>query len=830
MRNLLERIVGRIRFYFLVGYDRSKPLLRTIGLWVHERIQYFKTHPKTKAALMITALPVMFLIILLSLVFYDIPGAKELKAIQNPIASEVYTSDSVLIGRYFVEDRTQVRYEDISPLVIGALISTEDVRFYSHQGVDFRSLGRVVVKSILLQDESAGGGSTITQQLAKNLYPRKSYWFLSMLVNKLREGVIARRMENIYTKKEIITLYLNTIPFGDNTYGIQAAAQKFFSKNAKDLTLDQAAVLIGMLKATHNYNPRLFPKNSLARRNVVLAQMTKYKLLSKPQKDSLQKLPLNLKYNIATTKEEVAPYFREYLKGYIQKWCEKNVKSDGSSYDLYSDGLKIYTTIDSKLQAYAERAVVKQMSGLQEQFFDHWQKENPWRGNESVIYDAIKRTGRYKNLKEQGLSEKEIIAELNKPVLTKLFTWDGPKEAQVSPIDSIKHHLQYLNAGFLAMNPATGEIKAWVGGIGHEFFQYDHVKASTKRQVGSIFKPIVYATALEQGVSPCEFIPAGQQTYIDEEGQLWTPKNINYDYPVEYSMRGALAYSVNTVSVKLINRAGIENTIKVARNMGIHSDIPDVPSIALGSSAVSLLEMTAAYACLANEGISSYPYFISKIVDRKGNVYDNFKPSVSGRRAVSKETALTVRTMLQTVVQEGTASRLRWRYGIYNDVAGKTGTTQANADGWFMAMTPHLVIGTWVGADDPRIRFRSTLLGQGSNTALPMVAYFMKEINSDPAYKNISQAKFSSLPSSIRRNLACDLYELNDNLWQQIEKTVYARDSLMQVDSLAKPPPETYLQTLYRRKRRILFASQELDDDQAKNTQLIKNESNNINR
>ena len=790
---------------------------------------YFSRYSKKKWALLLVGAPLAVTLALLAFVLHETPSKTELRVIRNPIASEVYTADTILIGRYFVQDRTAIRYDEISPLVIDALISTEDVRFFEHHGVDFRSLGRVFIKSILLQDESAGGGSTITQQLAKNLFPRKDYRFCSMLINKLREGVIAMRLESMYSKKDILTLYLNTIPFGDNTFGIQAAAQRYFSRNARDLSLDQAAVLIGMLKATHYYNPRLFPKNSIARRNVVLAQMKKYNYLPAPTTDSLQRLPLRLQYKIALQNEEVAPYFREYLKTELQKWCEKNTKADGSKYNLYTDGLKIYTTIDSKLQQYAEKAVQRQMSELQVQFFRHWSKEKPWKGKERAIVDAIKRTNRYKALKEQGLDEKAIMAEMEKPVLTRLFTWDGVVEANVSPIDSIKHHLQYLNAGFLAVEPSTGQVKAWVGGIAHDFFQYDHVKASTKRQVGSIFKPLVYAAALEQGLSPCEFIPAGQETYIDDEGQLWTPRNTQYDYEVEYSMRGALAYSVNTVSVKLINRAGIENTIQLARNMGIHSEIPDVPSIALGSSAISLMEMTAAYACLANEGVSSYPYFIAAIQDRDGKIYKNFKPAVTGNRALSRESALMVRQMLQTVVQEGTASRLKWRYGIYNDIAGKTGTTQANADGWFMAMTPKLVIGTWVGGDDPRIRFRSTELGQGSNTALPMVAYFMKEINNDESYADVAKARFPSLPSDLKRRLSCDLYELNETLMAKIEESVYKRDSVIMADTLAAPPPETFLQSLYKRKRRILLASQQ-SSDQARNTNTMLISNPNTNR
>lgn len=805
MQTSVEKVLKKIR-QFVVRI--TKPLLKPIVQKANAFVHYYEINPKARIVTIMASVPILLVFFLVAVVLHDTPARKELSSIKNPLASEVYTADSVLIGRYFIQDRTQVKYEDISPLVIDALIATEDVRFFQHSGVDFVSLGRVLIKSILLQDESSGGGSTITQQLAKNLYPRKEYMLLSMLINKLREGIIARRLESIYSKKDIITLYLNTIPFGDNTYGIQAASKRFFSTDAKNLSLDQAAVLIGMLKATHYYNPRIFPKNALSRRNVVLAQMKKYNKLSGEKSDSLKKLPLGVKYSQVNVRHELAPYFREYLKQELQKWCTKNKKSDGSSYDLYADGLRIYTTIDSKLQMYAEQAVTKQMAEVQKQFNDHLQGDAPWQDREEVVMDAVRRTDRYKKLKGEGMSEAAILQVMSKPVPTRLFTWDGEKDVEMSQLDSIKHHLQFLNAGFLAMEPSTGEVKAWVGGIDHDFYKYDHVKASTKRQVGSIFKPIVCAVAIEEGISPCELIPAGQETYIDDEGQEWTPRNTQYDYDVQYSMRGALAYSVNTVSVKLIQRAGIDNTIRMSKKMGIHSEIPGVPSIALGSPAISLMEMTAAYACLANEGVSSYPYFVTAITDREGNVYDDFRPESSGRRAMSKETAQLVRHMLQTVVNEGTASRLRWKYGIYNDVAGKTGTTQANADGWFMAMTPKLVIGTWVGADDPRIRFKLTSLGQGSNTALPMVAHFLKEVNQDPSYNDIAKARFSSLDYALRSRLNCDLYEFNDNLWQQVERTVHQRDSIMQLDTLATPPPETFLQTLYKRKKRITLASE----------------------
>ena len=769
---------------------------------------YFRRHPKAFYSASVGTATFILLTIFIAFILSQTPSKKELTSIKNAVASEVYSSDSVLLGRYYIQDRTEIRYEDISPHLIDALIATEDIRFYRHKGIDYRSLGRVLVKTVLLQDESSGGGSTITQQLAKNLFPRKSYWMASMLVNKLREAVIATRMEGIYTKKELLALYLNTIPFADNTYGIQSAAKRFFSSTSKDLSKEQAAVLVGMLKATHHYNPRLFPERARDRRNVVFSQMARYGFISSPEAEVLKEKPLELSYQRTTFHEGLAPYFREHVKAEVIKWCENNRKPDGSKYNLFTDGLKIYTTLDSKLQQYAERALTRQMALIQKQFFDHWGKSKPWEGNEAIISDAVRRSRRYKQLEEQGLPEKEIMKVFNTRIPMRLFTWDGEKEVEASPLDSIRHHLQYLNAGFLAMEPETGAVKAWVGGIDHGFFQYDHVRESTKRQVGSIFKPFVFAVGIEQGMQPCELIPADLETYINEEGEQWTPRNSNYDYGVDYTMRGALAYSVNTVSVKLINRAGISNTIGLARKLGITSDLAKDPSISLGSSSISMMEMAAAYAALANDGITSYPYFIRSIEDRTGKVYDEFMPEVSGRRALSVETAQLVRHMLQSVVQEGTASRLRWRYNITNDVAGKTGTTQDNADGWFMAITPKLVMGSWVGADDPRIHFRSTYLGQGSNTALPITAYFLEQVNKDTAYKELARARFPSLPWSLSRRLDCDLYELDETLLKDIEKTVWQRDSIMQADTLNAPPPETFLQMLYRRKMRILLASQ----------------------
>lgn len=769
---------------------------------------YFARHRRARYALFASVGVVMLGLSFIAFIVSQTPSGKELATIRNAVASEVYSKDSVLLGRYYIQDRTEIEYKDISRHLIDALIATEDIRFYTHHGIDFRSLARVLVKTILMQNESSGGGSTITQQLAKNLFPRRSYWMASMLVNKFREAVIAVRLEDIYTKNEILALYLNTIPFADNTYGVQSAARRFFDTTSDALTLEQAGVLVGMLKATHYYNPRLFPDRARGRRNVVFAQMARYHFISDAEADSLQRKPLVLEYQHTYFQEGLAPYFRAHVKQELIRWCETHYKPDGTPYDLFTDGLKIYTTIDSKLQQYAENALARQMADIQQQFFDHWGKTKPWRDDESVIRDAVLRSRRYKALKDGGLSEAEIMEVLNTPVPTTFFTWEGEKEVVASPLDSIRHHMQYLNAGFLAMEPATGEVKAWVGGINHDFFKYDHVRESTKRQVGSIFKPFVFAVGIEQGIQPCELIPSDLKTYINDEGEAWTPHNANYDYGVAYTMRGALAYSVNTISVKLINRAGIDNTIALARRLGITSDLEEDASISLGSSSISMMEMTGAYAALVNDGVTSYPYFIQSIEDRMGNVYADFKPEISGKRAMSAGTAQLVRHMLQSVVREGTGSRLRWRYHIMNDVGGKTGTTQDNADGWFMAITPKLVIGSWVGAEDPRIHFRSTYLGQGSNTALPTVAYFLDQINRDDAYADIANAKFPALPRSLQNRLNCDLYELDDSLMENIEKTVMQRDSIILADSLHDPPPETFLQMLYKRKMRIMLASQ----------------------
>ncbi len=714
--------------------------------------------------LLLTGILLLFLLVV-SGILGDIPNREELRMVENPVASEIYSADSVLLGRYFIQERSDIRFDQLPSHVIDALLATEDVRFYDHHGIDYRSLGRVLFKSLLLQNDASGGGSTLTQQLVKNLYPRKNYWMFSLLINKMREIITASRLEKVYDKNSLLALYLNTVPFGDNTYGIESAAQRFFSLPTKNLSVDQGAVLIGMLKATHSYNPRLFPERSKERRNVVLSQMEKYSKLKPSTSDSLQVLPINLSYNKITHHSGLASYFREYIRPELLVWCRDHTNEKGEPFNLYTDGLKIYTTIDSRLQHYAEEATTKQMTLLQDRFLKHWGKTDPWRNQPNVLEDAIKKSDRYKNLKQTGLSHQQILEEMKKPTVMNVFTWQGEKEVTMSPVDSIKHYLKFLNAGVLAMDPKQGAIRVWVGGINHHYFQFDHVRESTKRQVGSTIKPIVYAAALENGERPCEYISAEKTTY--EGTEEWTPLNTEENYDLKYSMEGALTYSVNTVAVHVLEKAGIDNTVSLAHKMGITSDLDRVPSIALGTPSISVTEMVSAYACMVNNGRTVKPYYITSIASRDHIVLERFK-SQTGEQVLTTENAQLLVQMLKRVVNEGTGAGMRSRFGVHNDMAGKTGTTQSNADGWFIAMTPQLVIGSWVGADDPRIRFRSTALGQGATTALPIVATFFQQLNADPELTRLSRAHFAPLPPHLERKLSCDLYKTDTNMLQKI--------------------------------------------------------------
>lgn len=730
---------------------------------------FFKNRWVKRAAIAFAGLLLLLIVSLVLLYNYvagKVPSETELRNIQNHTASEVYSADGVLLGKYFIYERSNVAYSEISAELIQALVATEDARFYEHSGVDGIGMLRVLVKSILLRKENSGGGSTLSQQLAKNVFPRKQYPFLSLPLNKLREAITARKLEKVFNKEEILTLYLNTVPFGDNAYGIKVAAKRFFDKTPSTLSIQESAVLVGMLKANTSYNPRKNPERSKDRRNVVLEQLYKNEYLSRAQVDSLKALPLVVRYTVENHHEGLAPYFREHLRQELITWCAEHPKPDGSEYNLYTDGLKIYTTLDSRMQQHAEEAVREHMAVVQRTFFAHWKGQRPWGKNTGVILDAKKRCDHYKALKEQGLSEKEINTIFNKPVPMKIFTWSGDKEVTMSPMDSLKYYQYFLQAGLLAMAPESGYVKAWVGGIDHEYFQYDHVNPNTKRQVGSTFKPIVYASALKQGIEPCERFSDEKKIYEEFDG--WSPGNAENEYGGTYSMEGALTKSVNTVSAELIVRSGIQNTIQLARKMGINSELEPIPSIALGSGDVSLTEMVTAYGTFANEGLVSKPVYLIRITDKQGKeifLHKQEKP----QRVLSKDDAAMLTHMLQNAVNEGTGSSLRSVYGFRRDIAGKTGTTQSQADGWFIAYTPDLVAGVWVGAEDRRVHFRSLALGKGASTALPVWAKFMAKVDRDPAFKKSRAQHFAPLSAAALERLNCLAYEEEkQSMWQKL--------------------------------------------------------------
>lgn len=697
--------------------------------------------------------------------FGPLPTNAELLKIKNSEASEVYSADGVLLGKFYLQDRSAVPFGLISKHALSALVATEDARFYDHAGIDYRSLLRVLVRTVIMQDRSGGGGSTITQQLAKNIYGRRSHKYLSTPINKIREIFIAKRLEEVYSKEDIITLYFNTVPFGDNAFGIESTSQRFFNKHAKSLSVPEAATIVGMLKANYSYNPRLFPEKSTQRRNVVISQMNKYGYLTRDDMESYQKSPLVLDYKQQSHNDGIATYFREQVRQKALKWCAANAKSGGTPYNLYTDGLKIRTTLNAKMQQYAEEALTDQMTALQAVFKRHINNKEPWRTNASIIDRAIRHSDRYKRLKTSGMKVATILKKFDEKVPMEIFTWEGEKQVTMSPKDSIKHYLSFLNAGFLAMNSHTGATKAWVGGINYKYFQYDHVQKTTKRQVGSTFKPIVYSTAIEAGIEPCDYISAEKVVY--ENYDNWSPENGEDNYDQKYSMLGALTKSVNTVAVNLLDQTGISKVINLANKMGIESDLPHVPSLALGVANISISEMANAYSTFSNNGVPVSPFAIESIEDSNGNTLYQHS-STRSTQAITKETCELIITMMKNVVDKGTGSRIRWKYKLTNDLAGKTGTTQSNTDGWFASTLPDLVMISWVGADNPSFHFRSTALGQGANTALPITALFLKKINQDSELSRIAKAKFPSPSISSLELLDCLPQKEDKNLIEKI--------------------------------------------------------------
>lgn len=684
---------------------------------------------------------VLLLCLLFFAVFFGITGkmptTEELGRINTPLATEVFSADGRLLGRYYTENRSNVRFGEISPNVINALVATEDARFYEHRGIDEIALMRVFLKSILLQDRRSGGGSTLSQQIAKNLYPRPDLGWFTLPVSKIREGIIAYRLEKIYSKEEILTLYLNTVPFGENIFGIEVAAERFFSKSPSELSVPEAAVLVGILKANNVFNPRLHPEKSLERRNVVIDQMVKQNYLPVEEAEKHKLAPLQVNYRVITYNQGPAPYLLEHLRPALTEWCRSHNKPDGEPYNLYNDGLKIFTTIDYNLQQYARQAVNEHMKQLQQVFDEHWKGRDPWGRDNSVVDRAMRRTDRYKRGRAAGKTEDEIREDFLQPIDATLFSWDGLKAEKTTPLDSLKHYLKMLNAGFLALEANSGQVKAWVGGIDFRFFKYDYVKAP--RQVGSTFKPIVYLSALEQGLSPFDYYSNERKVYSDF--QNWSPSNSNGFYDGYYSMRAGLSQSINTISVDVIMKTGIQNTIRTARQLGMKAELPGYPSLALGAATVSLQEMVATYAAILNGGAPIEPQILVRIEDNDGQVLEQFSESEFGRSNINPENCRMIIEMLRGVIDEGTGRAIRNVYQVSGDFAGKTGTTQDHADGWFMGVTPSLVAGAWVGADDPAIHFRTLTYGQGAYMALPVVGKFFNKAYSDRrfAYLKIQQ-------------------------------------------------------------------------------------------
>ena len=678
------------------------------------------------------------------------PSLAELENPETNQATEVYSCDGVLLGKYYFENRSNCEFEEISPSLVNALIATEDARFYKHSGIDLSALFRVGFG--VLTHNNKGGGSTITQQLAKNLFPRDPHASKAKLVlTKFKEWVVAVKLEHEFSKNELMALYFNTVDFGNNSMGIKSASKTYFNKTPLELNTEEAALLVGMLKAPTKYSPTRNPNASTERRNTVLAQMNKYKYLTDTECDSLQHLPIDMShFSVQDHTAGSATYFREYLRLYMNEWCKNNPKPDGSHYDIYSDGLRIYTTIDSRMQKHAEEAVFEHVCQyLQPMFLEHWRgKENAPFANLSkeetnrILTSAMRRSERYQRMKDAGASEEDIKKAFNTKVKMQIFTWNGMKDTVMTPMDSIRYMKSFLHCGLMAVDVNSGHVKAYVGGTNYKYFQYDHVKLS-RRQVGSTFKPYVYTVAMSTGdYSPCTMVPNIPVTIHLPDGRTWTPRNSgHYKEGQMMPLREALAQSLNQVSAYIMKQYGPNAVIELVRRMGMTSDIPAVPAICLGACELSLYEQVGAINCFPNQGVYVEPTFITKICDKEGNVIFTYVPKTN--EAIDQVTAFKTVRLMQGVVDFGTGRRLRGQYQLTFPLGGKTGTTDNQSDGWFVGYTPVLTCGIWVGCEDRAAHFRSTALGQGARTALPVFGLFMQKCYNDPElpYKKIMETQ-----------------------------------------------------------------------------------------
>ncbi|MEZ4855284.1 MAG: transglycosylase domain-containing protein [Gelidibacter sp.] len=732
---------------------------------------------------------ILFIILLFLLaswgVFGEMPDHTVLENPKTNLATEIISSDGKTLAKFYLNDnRTPVDYTELPQNLIDALVATEDARYFEHSGIDARGTLRAIVKL-----GSGGGASTISQQLAKQLFHGEgSKNTLGRITQKIKEWIIAIRLERQYTKEEILAMYFNIYDFGNNADGIRSAARIYFGKEPKDLDLKESAMLVGMFKNSSLYNPRPHrnPEGTKNRRNVVLNQMEKYGYITENVKDSIQKLDLGLNYSPESHREGTATYFRAYLSDFMKQWINDNPKPDGSKYSLYNGGLKIYTTIDSRMQKYAEDAVAKHMARLQAEFFH---QNTPDRNKTAPFLDltdeqikdllnrSMRQSERWRKMKANGKSDKEIIASFNVPTQMEVFSWKGEIDTIMKPIDSMRYYKSFLHTGMMSMDPQTGHVKAWVGGINYKHFQYDHVKQG-KRQVGSTFKPFVYATAIDQlHLSPCDTFPNTKITI--EAGKFgnplpWSPDNSDKTYGGFKTLKNALANSVNTITARLMDQVGPQPVVDMAHNLGIESDIPAVPAIALGTPDLSVYEMVAAYSTFANKGVYNKPVMVTRIEDKNGTVLYQFKPET--RDVLSEEVAYVTTNLMEGVTEYGSGARLRrtwgadsgvykeiitgYPYAFTNPIAGKTGTTQNNSDGWFMGMVPNLVTGVWVGGEERATHFRSIAYGQGASMALPIWALYMKSCYADKDL-NISTEDFER-PANLSINVDCDKFNGDD--------------------------------------------------------------------
>lgn len=723
-----------------------------------------------------------FALVLLALLlvgaFARIPSFEELEHPDNKLATQVLSDNGEVLATFHIENRTYVSYDELSPYLVEAAVATEDARFYRHSGIDMKGLARVFFKTILMRDSSQGGGSTITQQLAKTLYPRREVnsrvpgWSKVMMVwTKLKEWITAVKLERDYTKEEIVDMYLNSIFFGSGAYGVKAASETFFAKEPSDLKVEEAALLVGMVNKPTRYNPVLNPERSLERRNFVIGQMHKNGYLTREQCDSIQQVPITLSYQVQDHNSGLAPYFRDMIRrdmtakaprradyqyaedfsrdslrwkeDPLYGWLNKNKKPDGSRYDLDRDGLRIYTTINAKMQKYAEEAVAEHLGKNLQKSFDRevkWKKNKPFANDvdsktvQTLMKQARRWSDRYRMQHKAGKSDEEIYAQFSKPVKMRVFAWNskGYADTTMTPDDSIRYYKSILRCGFVAMEPQTGYVKAYVGGPNYRYFKYDNVRQG-KRQIGSTVKPFLYTLAMQEGLSPCDKVVNQSQTFVLFDGSTWTPRSTDKEEWLgkTVTLRWGLAHSSNNISAFLMKELGPEALARMMRQMGVRSHIDEVYSLCVGPVEVSVFDMVSAYNTFPSHGTYITPQYVTRITDGDGRELGSF--TTQKREAISEQTAYLMVNLMSGVINEGTGSRLRSVYGLRGEIAGKTGTTNDNSDGWFIGYTPNITAGVWVGGEDRQVHFNSLALGSGSNMSLPIWGIWMKKCLADPS-------------------------------------------------------------------------------------------------